>query len=292
MEALHLVEPIAMSVPPIEAENAPPQPSTPSPNWHVVRPLLDVSRQALRHYVTTLKIPYVDDPSNDNRDFARVRMRQFLAEEGADNARLIATQKAMARAQKALAQRAFDAAGALLKTPPAAGILRFDRDLFAQIEEETQLRIMAAALQSATGATYRPRLETLQRSLSEAQSGKTATLHGALILPRKGDLFVGREYNAVKDTVTETGPDSLWDSRFVIYGPEIKELHVRALGPDGVRTIKAEGEVGIPYDLLLALPGVFEDDTLVGCADLHFGARYIQELPASGKAFPHSLLAH
>ena len=292
MRAVHRVEPIERSLVPIKTPQSPPLPSTRSNDWHVVRPLLDVSRAELRHYLDTLKIPYVDDPSNDNREFARVRMRQFLAEEGADLDRLLATQKAMARAQAALAQRAVDAAKEVRKPSPAAGILKFDRDAFAKIEEETQLRIMAGALQSVTGQAYRPRLDTLERSVKEAIDGRTATLHGAMILPRKWELFVGREYNAVKDVVVEAGPTSLWDRRWVCYGPEIKGFQVKALGSDGVRALKGECDTDIPYDLLLALPGIFDGDTLMACSSPPFGKRFIQQPRSYGKDFAQSFLTH
>lgn len=42
------------------------------------RPLLGVSRKALRDYNAQQGLFYVDDPSNENLDFARVRARQFL----------------------------------------------------------------------------------------------------------------------------------------------------------------------------------------------------------------------
>jgi len=42
------------------------------------RPLLSVSRAKLRAYNAQEKLTYVDDPSNENREFARVRARQFL----------------------------------------------------------------------------------------------------------------------------------------------------------------------------------------------------------------------
>jgi len=43
------------------------------------RPWLDVSRAELRAYNADMKLEYVDDPSNENRDFTRVRARQALA---------------------------------------------------------------------------------------------------------------------------------------------------------------------------------------------------------------------
>lgn len=43
------------------------------------RPFLSVSRQALRDYNAQHGVEFIDDPSNENSDFARVRVRQSLS---------------------------------------------------------------------------------------------------------------------------------------------------------------------------------------------------------------------
>jgi len=48
-------------------------------NVTLLRPWLDVSRQALRDYNLQYGLPFVDDPSNENSDFARIRARQALS---------------------------------------------------------------------------------------------------------------------------------------------------------------------------------------------------------------------
>lgn len=45
----------------------------------IIRPLLAIGKQQLLAYAAAHDIPYVRDPSNDNRDFDRVKMRQALA---------------------------------------------------------------------------------------------------------------------------------------------------------------------------------------------------------------------
>lgn len=44
----------------------------------VVRPLLDCRRQALRRYAESHRLNFVDDPSNDDTRFERVRLRQSI----------------------------------------------------------------------------------------------------------------------------------------------------------------------------------------------------------------------
>jgi tRNA(Ile)-lysidine synthase len=57
-------------------------------HFPLLRPLLWVTRQALRDFLHAQHLPFIEDPSNDNPQFTRVRMRAFLAQEACDSARL------------------------------------------------------------------------------------------------------------------------------------------------------------------------------------------------------------
>ena len=56
------------------------QPMTRDTATHVaiLRPLLDVRRAELRSYCIDNHLPFIDDPSNENTDYERVRVRQAL----------------------------------------------------------------------------------------------------------------------------------------------------------------------------------------------------------------------
>lgn len=55
----------------------------------ILRPLLGVRRAALVAYLKQKGQPFVDDPSNDNRRFKRVRVRKLLAELSAEDPQLV-----------------------------------------------------------------------------------------------------------------------------------------------------------------------------------------------------------
>jgi len=46
---------------------------------NIGRPLLDISRQELRNYNRSYGLSWAEDPSNQNRDYARIRARDYLA---------------------------------------------------------------------------------------------------------------------------------------------------------------------------------------------------------------------
>lgn len=68
------------------------------------RPWLDVSRTALREYNRSYSLSFVDDPSNENRDFTRIRARQALSADQDLRSDLLA-QQAVARIRLAEERR-------------------------------------------------------------------------------------------------------------------------------------------------------------------------------------------
>lgn len=249
-----------------------PSAGVPGQGWTILRPLLDVARAELRHYLHVLKIPFVDDPSNDNPRFDRVRMRALLgplAEEGLTRDRLAETAARMARARVALGRRAHDVAQAL-ERPGIAGNVTLDRDGFAGIESETQLRIAAAALQFVSSDPYRPRESALEQAVDRWLSGGTATLHGGILIADGARLIVAREYG--RQAAALVG--GLWDGRWRVTVPP--HLTLRALGDSGV---SQAGRGEAPRAACLALPGLWEGERLVACPPLGVG---------EGSAFIHS----
>ena len=238
--------------------------------WHIVRPLLDESRDDLRHYLRTLRIPFADDPSNDDPRYARVRMRHLIGQEGLDTQTLAATARHMARARRVLTRVAADAARALLIDDPAApGALVFARDGFAACEDETRLRLLAAALQWISGADYRPRLAPLEETADRVASGGTATLHGCILVPRRDRLYIAREAKAVADNAVPASNGAVWDGRWQITGQDLDGLTLRALGEAGLAALPLE--VNAPRASLTGLPALWRDGTLHGCPPLGTG---------------------
>ncbi len=226
----------------------------------VVRPLLAVQRAALRHYCTVLKIPFVDDPSNADDRFDRVRIRRLIGQEGLDAATLAKTAAQMARAKEVLDLRVRQVTQDAQKIHYAdAGYVAFDRDLIAEIERETALRVFANALSEVGQNPYRPRLSALEDAVDQVTSGGTTTLHGCVLAAQKTQIQICRELQAV------AGPCStkdLWDGRWTMEGPHAPELHVAALG-DALPHCPEWRTTGHPRDALRASPAIWHDDRLI-----------------------------
>jgi tRNA(Ile)-lysidine synthase len=253
--------------------------------WQV-RPLLGARREELRHYARTLKVPFVDDPSNDDPRFGRVRARQAMAALGLDAEALAATAGRLARARVALEARMAEVARRIARTECAlglpTGIVAIDRDGLADVERETQLRLLARAIGWVTGAEYRPRAAALEEALDRALGGAGSTLQGAQILVGRDALRVLREPAAVAHVTVMAG-EGAWDGRWCLSGEAIGGLTVRALGEDGWRQVEEKPDGAPVHALSLSLPAVFDGETLAACAHLGYGpAHEVALLPPSG----------
>ncbi|MHA6326046.1 tRNA lysidine(34) synthetase TilS [Roseivivax sp. CAU 1753] len=259
----------------------------------IVRPLLNERREALRFYLRVMRIPFADDPSNEDDTFERVRMRKLLAtleDAGLSAAALTETARRMARAREALAARAADIATRI--TRAEWGQIVIDRDGFAETERDTQMRLLAAALQFVAGSVYRPRAEALEAMLDAARSGQGGTLAGAALHVDKGELRIIRELKAVEEMRTQAGPGQLWDGRWRVEGPSVDGLTVRVLGTRGWSQIPDKPQVPPRFREALSLPAVFSGDRLVACAPLGFGPAHTCRFDAAAPSLARFLLSH
>lgn len=244
-----------------------------SPGFKVVRPLLTTGREELRHFLRVLKIQYVDDPSNDDPRFERVKMRRALpalAELGLTKERLAATARHLGETREALAQRALAAHGECrVKGERMQFDVIYDRDIFARIERDTQLRLLAAALQYVSHEPRRPRRTPLEEALDRALSGGATTIHGGYIYPHRERLYICAEYARVADIRVE---NSKWRGLFVGSGQEI-----RALGPEGAAQLRDQTD--LPARVLWPCPAVWDGDTVLSTPRLGYNPHWNPEIP-------------
>jgi tRNA(Ile)-lysidine synthase len=243
--------------------------------WTIVRPLLAETRADLRHYIDTLKLPYVDDPSNADPRFERVRLRQAMATLGLEAAGLARTGHRMARAATALAARAQEVADRIMEQAKEHGAptgdLLIDRDGLAAVERDTQMRLLAGALQWVASAAYRPRAQALEAMLDGLLSGRGGTLHGVDVTVAAAQIRLSREFAAVAGVTLPATPGAIWDSRWRVGGPTATCQMIRALGPEGWAQRPENKRFATPARAAYAWPAVFQGERLVACPALGVG---------------------
>jgi tRNA(Ile)-lysidine synthase len=226
------------------------------------RPLLDVTRTELRGYLTRAGVGWVDDPTNDDVLYQRVKARQALAvlrplgitvEGLGDVARNLAAarQALVAGVAEAAARGARESAGALI----------LDRGAFLALPGELRRRLLIAALRWVSGTEYAPRAEAVLRLQAAIELGRDATLWGCRIRVGEMEIIVVREPKAVSGKVSV--PGQLWDNRWRVEGHVKTGLEVRALGAVGLRACKTWRDTGLGQDALLVSPAIWRGETLI-----------------------------
>ena len=258
-----------------------------SGTWWLLRPLLAERRADLRHYAVTLKLPFVDDPSNDDPRFDRVRARQAIAALGLSVDGLAQTADRMARAAVACRARAAEVARRIvtedLVNDLHTGDLLIDRDGLAGVERDTQMRILAAGLQWVASAPYRPRAHALEGLLDRLLAGGGGTLHGVDATIHAAAIRLSREGAALRDEQVPARPGALWDGRWVVGVAAPPGVTLRALGPEGWAQRPENKALSAPARAAHAWPALFRNDILVACPLLGVGpALAIIFRPGSG----------
>lgn len=219
----------------------------------VLRPLLDAGREELRGWLTERGIGWIDDPTNDNDRFTRIKARKALtalAPLGITTDRLAEVAGHLASVQAALAAQVAEAAAQHVAAE--AGALRIDQGLWSE-PAEVQRQIVIAGILWLTSAVYAPRAGDIARLIAAMAQGRDATLAGC----RARGGYLMREPRALGGPVPV---GQLWDGRWRVTGPSGE---VRALGADGLRQVKDWRKTGLPREVLVVTPGVWDQDRLL-----------------------------
>ncbi len=227
-----------------------------------MRPLLGIQRDSLRDWLRARDMHWIEDPSNDDPGFDRVKARQIrtaLAPLGLTDARLAETASRMAEAREVL-QQAARIARARLRTDQHGDII-FDAAGLDALPEETRNRLVAAALCEIATQPYRPRLKALRAALQAPR----ATLHGCLITRAQATIRITREASAVAGLRAALG--EIWDNRWQIVPPadigDTTDLSIAALGAQGLETCPDRSQWQLPRSSLLASPAIWRGAELV-----------------------------
>ncbi|MDP2080646.1 MAG: tRNA lysidine(34) synthetase TilS [Pseudotabrizicola sp.] len=249
------------------------------------RPFLDATRADLRAYVQRRGLWFVDDPSNDDPGFDRVKMRLALAslhEVGITAPGLAMVARNLAAVQADLRRLVAEAAGRLVVE--RAGALEIDRAGFAALPGEVARRLVQAGLLWLSGADYAPRAEALARMVQALIGGRGATLWGCRLVHRTSGALLVRE---PRSAGPEVALGAVWDERWRVTGPG--EGVVRAVGAVGLAQLPDWRAAGIVRDAALVTPGVWDADRLIAAPLLRSDAEYSATLTAGFGLF---LLSH
>ncbi len=168
----------------------------------LVRPLLDVAKEDLIVFSTDQNIPFIDDPSNFDTAYARVRLRNaraILEEEGLSSKRLALTAQRILRARQALDEVSDERFDVMLIKKNTDRIV-FQYSLWHKQPEDIALRLIVRVFEAFfTDADYLPRMERIEdlcAALHGAEDFRKRTLGGVIFErdDQADELIMHREH--------------------------------------------------------------------------------------------------
>ena len=260
-----------------------------------VRPLLDTRRETLRRYLRGLDVSWIDDPSNEDERFERVKARralEVLADLGIDADVLGDVADQLADARRALEWQSFLAAKRLLRFDCGAAVI--DETALRLEPDEVQRRVVRRAITWIGQSEYGPRRGPLSAALAKLRKGQAATLAGCHIRRINTSIWIFREFKAVADTRCDTR--ALWDGRWRFYPqPPTRHdpaLHLAALGEEGLAQCPDWRATGKPHTVLQSTPAVWRGEDLVSAPLAGYPLDWQCCLEDGPDAFFAALLSH
>lgn len=242
----------------------------------LLRPLLDVPRETLAAFLRCQQIGWLDDPSNADPAFARVRARAALTASGS-TALHAATARRMGATRAALERDCARLLGRYAAVFPQ-GYVRIARSALTGAPPVLGRRALARLLACVGGSVYPPRGQRLDGLLAAiaAPSFTGRTLAGCRVLPEGPSLLIVREVrDGAAMAIAASAAGLMWDGRFQVASAGARPGRIEVLGEAGwAELLRRRPDLrggGPPFAARLALPALRDRRGVVIVPHLGFG---------------------
>jgi tRNA(Ile)-lysidine synthase len=253
-------------------------------DYRLVRPLLGMPRARLRATLVARGQGWIEDPSNRNERFARIRVRRLLAEaqRGTEHSAAIAGAAGELGRFRARRERAIADVLARAVSIFPEGHARLDPAPLADAPAEIGWRALAALLGTIGGLAYPPRGEAvreLHAELCAGRLGRGRTLARCRLVPDGAHWLVVREARGVEAVRLRPGTIiAAWDGRIAI---KVKGMapggSIGSLGAAGwaelVAARPALRATPVPYPARLTLPALRDRKGIAAVPSLGYRRR-------------------
>ncbi len=253
-----------------------------APDGPFRRPLLGIARADLRDWLRARDIAWIEDPSNEDTAFERVRVRRALAVLGDDAlpaAMLARTARRMGEAAEALDWAVGRVLADAASTSPA-GDMALDRAAILAAPREIARRALRRALARVRGRKVHPAEAALDRVLRAApgQGGAGLVISGCRLrlTPRRLRVFRDPAQAEEEAVALAAGSARDWDGRWRVHASAGgRVVSARAAGLARPQAAKAAGIADLAWQGVPALLGDGPPRALFGTDREDEGARLL-----------------
>lgn len=251
----------------------------------LLRPLIAQPKAALVQYLEQRGEGWIEDPSNRNQDFARVRLREWLAHQASpqQRARLWAFGAACGRIRQADEIYLNELLAQIASLNELGGFVRIDATKLVQLPEEIAGWLLRRLLICINGDLTMPRQGDVQRLYESLRASPDTSkcLHNCLILNDKSaqsqHWILCREPARIAPMLPLASHQSQrWDHRFEIICtalPSNAPASIGALGQAGIAQLASKGvQLNIPKQVQATLPAIWHLEAVVALPHIDYYA--------------------
>ncbi len=195
-----------------------------------LRPLLQQSPIRLRAYVQAHRAPIIDDPSNRDKRFRRVRIRHWLWQ----SPELINHALDIAEQARHLAGVELAASRKLLNetvTQPLYGVLCLDTAGWCSVPKTVQYRTLGSLIRYLSGREFPPRRKQIRHACDWLHHGESPqiTLNHVRLYRQQQKIWL---YSDTRKKPQSLAPQQTlqWGAHWLIRNPDARHISVRTMG--------------------------------------------------------------
>jgi len=244
----------------------------------LIRPLVDIPKSELITFAKKRKIKWIEDPSNQNKKFERIKLRKILPliyEEGFDKKIFLKSIKKLKLANKALDEVTKEFVSKYVMVNKNISVF-INQELFLEAPKEVQFRIIENSIRIFSGERfYSPsysKIMNLINWINESNEISAKTLGGTIFRRRNKGIILYKEVkklNEIKPIKLSINNYKSWDNRFLIKAKKASEGEISYLGAEGIKILKSKKKLNkkdlndIPLTALYSIPAVWKGKRLI-----------------------------
>ena len=226
----------------------------------IIRPLLEQRPELMREYLRKGGIVWIEDPSNQNPRFERVRWRGFLKDNAGLSLEITKSAEKLQRVRATLEKETANLLAGTLTISPL-GFARLDAlDLWSQAWEEIRRRALARIIGVLRRRSYSPsdyQLEKASLSLPE----KSFSLGGFSFISKREHVLIVRENRDISQ-ISITSARTIWDKRWeIITTNSVPDIYIAPLN---------NHPNSLPLVIRQTLPGIYDAQGLLAAPAIGF----------------------